>query len=158
MTSVHSYWSVHVFGSTSTWMMSCSVVTVLGRGWSRKEVVPNLSFLSWWSLIRVGSFALGGGGFFSHLRCHCTMWGSLAGFIHSLSRFVTVRCILVRLCPMFPWWLRCWTRSEIGGWRNRVVVFSSQSSKSLCISSSPSSRGNPASVVVTHIFLTDRSC
>jgi hypothetical protein len=57
--SVPSYRSVHVFYSTSTWMMPCSVV--LGRGWSKRKVVPNLIFLSWWSLIRGGSRALGGG-------------------------------------------------------------------------------------------------
>ena len=45
--SVPSYCSVHVFDSTSTWMIPCSVT--LGRGWSKMKVVPSLSFLSWWS-------------------------------------------------------------------------------------------------------------
>ena len=42
MTSVSEYFSVQHFDS----------------------VVPSLSFLSWWSSIRDGSFALGGGGSF----------------------------------------------------------------------------------------------
>ena len=55
--SVPLYCSVHVFDSTSTWMIPCSVA--LGRGWSNMKVVPSLSFLSWWSVIREGSRALG---------------------------------------------------------------------------------------------------
>jgi hypothetical protein len=50
----------------------------------------------------------------------------------------------------FP--LRCWVRFEMTGWRNRTVVFPSQSSTSLRISSSSSSRGKPASAVVAHTF------
>ena len=124
--SVPSYSSVHVFDSTSTWMIPCSVA--LGRGWSSMKVVPSLSFLSWWSVIREWSHVLGGGGLLSHFRCHFVSWGSLAGFAQSSSSFMTARCVLVRLCPRCSSLFRCLARFEMTGWRNRAVVFPSQSS------------------------------
>ena len=122
------------------------------------KVVPSLSFLSWWSVIREGSCTLGGGGLLSHFRCHFVSWGSFAGFAQSSSSFVTDRCVLVRLCPMCSSLFRCLARFEMAGWRNRVVVLPSHSSALLCFSSSSSSRGKPASAVVAQTFWSGMRC
>ena len=138
------------------WMMPCSVV--LGRGWSRWKVDPSFRLCSWWSWIRGGSDARGGGGFFSHFRCHVIAWGSFAGFIQSLSSCMTARCVLVRFRPWFSIPLRSWAMSEIAGWRNRAVFLPSHSSRSFFTSSSSSSRGKPASAVVAHTFWSGSCC
>ncbi len=66
MTSVPTCWSIHDLDSTSIWMSPFPVVLMCD--WSRKKVVPSLSFLSWsqWSSIRGGSLTLDGGELLSH--------------------------------------------------------------------------------------------